>query len=89
MQTRLTEQEIMTDLLSTEKHTTMTYDTFISETDCSNLRGTLQGIQQDEQTIHADLFNAIKQRGWYNPPKAEVQAVQNAKTKYTQVKGQL
>ncbi len=88
-QTRLSEQEVITDLLSSEKHTTSSYNTFISETDCSNLRSTLQGIQQDEQQIHADLFSAMQQHGWYAPPKAPDQEVQNVKNKYSQVKSQL
>ena len=88
-QSRMSEQELITDLLSSEKHTTSAYNTFVSETDCANLRQTLMSIQQDEQRIHEDLFNAMSQRGWYAVPRAADQEVQNAKTKFNQVKSQL
>ncbi len=88
-QTRMSEQELITDLLSSEKHTTSAYNTFVSETDCGHLRQTLMGIQQDEQRIHEDLFNAMSQRGWYTVPRAADQEVQSAKSKFNQVKTQL
>ena len=78
-------QEIINDLLTTEKHTTAAYNTFVTETDCPNLRQTLMSIQQDEQRIHEDLFNAMSQRGWYNPPRAQSQQVQDAKTRFNQI----
>lgn len=88
-QSRMTEQEMINDLLTTEKQVTAAYNTFVSETDCPNLRQTLMSIQQDEQRIHEDIFNAMKQRGWYNPPKAPDQDVQNAKNHFNQIKSQL
>ncbi len=88
-QTKMTEQELINDLLSTEKHTTSAYNTFVTETDCQNLRQTLMSIQQDEQRIHEDIFNAMNQRGWYNTAKAQDQQVQAVKTHFNQIKAQL
>ena len=88
-QTKMSEQELITDLLSSEKHTTAAYNTFVTETDCANLRQALMGIQQDEQRIHEDLFNAMSQRGWYTVPRALDQEVQDAKTKFNQIKTHL
>ncbi|HEX3014914.1 MAG TPA: spore coat protein [Desulfobacteria bacterium] len=88
-QTRMSEQEIINDLITSEKQTTSSYNTFVSETDCPNLRQTLMSIQQDEQRIHEDLFNAMSQRGWYSVPRAQDQAVQSAKSKFNQIKNQV
>lgn len=88
-QAKLSEQELINDLIASEKHTTAAYNTFITETDCGNLRQTLMSIQQDEQRIHEDLFNAMSQRGWYTVPRAADQEVQNAKNKFNQLKNQL
>jgi len=88
-QAKLSEQELITDLIASEKHTTSAYNSFITETDCSNLRQTLMSIQQDEQRIHEDLFNAANQRGWYAVPRAADMEVQNAKNKFNQMKTQI
>lgn len=81
----LTEQEIMTDLLATEKHITSAYNTFITETTCSNLRQNLKNILNEEHSIHENIYNTMNQKGWYTPTDAPSQDVQKAKDKFSQM----
>ncbi|MHB8125810.1 MAG: spore coat protein [Desulfitobacteriaceae bacterium] len=82
-QQNLSEQEIMTDLLATEKHITSAYNTFITETTCSNLRQNLKNILNEEQSIHENLYNTMSQKGWYTVSNAPSQEVQKAKDKFS------
>ncbi|AET66992.1 coat F domain-containing protein [Desulfosporosinus orientis DSM 765] len=82
MQTTLTEQEILTDLLTSEKHNTSTINTFITESTCANLRQNLKNILQEEHSIHENLYNVMNQKGWYPTSDAQAQEVQKAKDKY-------
>ncbi|GAB6174316.1 spore coat protein [Paradesulfitobacterium aromaticivorans] len=84
-QQNLSEQEILTDLLATEKHITSAYNTFITETTCANLRQQLKNILADEQVIHENIYNVMNQKGWYTPSDAPSQEVQQLKDKYNQM----
>jgi spore coat protein F len=78
----LTEKEILSDLLLTEKHGTAALNTFITESSCANLRQNLINILQDEYSIHENLYNAMNQKGWYTPSDASAQEVQRVKTQF-------
>lgn len=82
MQTTLTEEEILKDLLSSEKHYTSATNTFITESTCANLRQNLKNILQEEHSIHENLYNVMNQKGWYPTSDAQAQEVQKAKDKY-------
>ncbi|MDP4126033.1 MAG: spore coat protein [Bacillota bacterium] len=82
MQGTLTEQEILTDLLTTEKHCTSTVNTFITESTCANLRQNLKDILNEEHSIHENLYNMMNQKGWYPVSDAPAQEVQKAKDKF-------
>jgi spore coat protein CotF len=84
-QQNLSEQEIMTDLLATEKHITSAYNTFITETTCSNLRQNLKNILNEEHSIHETLYNTMNQKGWYPVSDAPSQEVQKAKDKFSKM----
>ncbi|MFZ3102424.1 MAG: spore coat protein [Desulfitobacteriaceae bacterium] len=84
-QQNLTEQEILTDLLATEKQITSAYNTFITETTCSNLRQNLKNILNEEHSIHENIYNTMNQKGWYTPTDAPSQEVQQAKDKFGQL----
>lgn len=81
----LSEQEIITDLLTSEKHCTSAYNTFITESTCANLRQNLKDILTEEHSIHENLYNVMQQKGWYPASDAPMQDVQNTKTKYNQL----
>lgn len=82
MQNTLTEQEVLTDLLTSEKHTTSTVNTFITESTCANLRQNLKDILQEEHSIHENLYNIMNQKGWYPTSDAQAQEVQKTKDKF-------
>lgn len=83
------EKELMNDLLSNEKQVTSAYNTGITETSCPNLRQHLTKCLTDSQQIQYQVFDAMKQRGWYQTKPAASQDVQNAKTKYNQIMNEL
>lgn len=85
----LSEQEIMTDLLTSEKQVISAYNTGITETSCPNLRQHLSKCLTDTQEIQFQIFNSMQQRGWYQTKPSPMQDVQNAKNKYNQVKSEM
>ncbi|MBU5677996.1 spore coat protein [Alkaliphilus sp. MSJ-5] len=84
-----TEKELMNDLLTSEKQVTSAYNVGITEASCTNLRQHLTKCLTDTQEIQYQIFNAMKQRGWYQTKPAQSQDVQSAKTKYNQMKSEL
>ena len=87
MQNTMSEQEILTDLLTSEKHLTSTVNTFITESTCSNLRQNLKTILDEEHSIHENLYNIMNQKGWYPTSDAEAQEVQKVKGRYKPLQG--
>ncbi len=81
----MTEQEVLNDLLMSEKQMTSALNTFITEATCGNLRQNLKGILNDEWSIHENIYNTMNQKGWYNPSDAPAQEVQKAKTQFSQM----
>jgi len=85
----LSEQELMNDLLTSEKQISSAYNVGITEASCANLRQHLTSCLNDTQNIQYQIFDAMKQRGWYQIKKAQPQDVQSAKTKFNQESNQL
>jgi spore coat protein F len=82
---KLSEKEILNDLLLTEKQGTSSLNTYITESTCANLRQNLKGILQDMYSIHENLYNTMNQKGWYTPSDAPSQEVQKVKTEFNQL----
>ena len=85
----LSEKELMNDLLTSEKQISSAYNVGITEASCANLRQHLTSCLNDTQNIQYQIFDAMKQRGWYQIKKAQPQDVQSAKTKFNQEANQL
>lgn len=83
------EKDIMHDLLATEKQTISAYSTGITETSCQNLRNTLINNFKNAQDIQYKVFDAMKQKGWYNTKDAEDSDVQQLKNESTQMMNDL
>lgn len=60
------DEMLCSDLLSTEKYVSGTYDTAIFESANPTVRQALQHIQQDEQKHGEELFNYMNSHGMYN-----------------------
>jgi len=57
---------LCTDLLSTEKHVSSTYNTCIFEFRDTNIRDILNHIQKEEQEHGEQIYNYMAQNGMYN-----------------------
>jgi len=88
-QRSFSEKELMHDLLASAKQVCSAYNVGITEASCTNLRQHLTNCLNDTQQIEYQIFDAMKQRGWYQIKKAQSQDVQNAKTKFQQMQGDL
>lgn len=79
------EQEIMNDVLSSEKQMITAYGTYLAESTCENLRSELAKIINDKQQIQYQIFDAMQKKGWYNVKNANMNDVQTATQKYQTV----
>jgi len=83
------EKDMMTDLLATEKQVITAYSTGITETSCQNLRNTLVNNFKNVQDVQFKVFDAMKQKGWYQTKDAADQEVQQAKDHSNQLSQEL
>jgi spore coat protein CotF len=80
------EQEIMNDALSSEKQLINAYGTYLAESTCENLRSEFTKILEDKQQIQFQIFDAMRQKGWYNVKNANMSDVQTAVQKFQSTK---
>ncbi|OPJ57973.1 spore coat protein [Clostridium oryzae] len=85
----LSDQDILHDLLTTEKQVISAYSTGITETSCENLRNTLVNNFKAAEDIQYKVFDAMRQKGWYNIKQAPDNEVQQLKDKSNQMMGSL
>lgn len=78
----ITEKDLMNDVLASQKFITDTYNTYTNECATPNIRDEFMRILGEEHQIQAEVFDTMKQRGWYQTPAAEQQKIQQAKQKY-------
>lgn len=89
MNNKLTEKDLMHDLLATEKQVISAYSTGITETSCPNLRNTLVTNFKNAQDVQFKVFDAMKQKGWYKIKDAQDADVQQAKDDATTMMNEL
>lgn len=61
------DRDILNDMLMTEKYVSGAYETAIMESANESVRNALRQIQDEEQQHAKMIFDAMNQRGWYNP----------------------
>lgn len=76
-------QEIMSDLLLTEKKMSTNYNLFASECVNERLRDTYLDILVKGQKTQSELFKTAQQKGWYQVEQAEKQKINQAEQKFT------
>lgn len=81
------ERDMMNDVLSSQKFITDTYNTFTNECATPDVRDEFLRLLGEEHQIQAEVFDLMKQRGWYQVPAADQQKVQQAKQKFQSAKG--
>ncbi len=84
-----TDEEIITDILTTEKALIGFYAATACETSCQNLRQVLVDNLSCTVTDQYQVFDQMRQRNWYPVKNAPAQEVQDAKQKFTQMKNQI
>lgn len=81
-QNGMQDQEMINDLLASEKTLTGTYNTFTNECATPKVRNEFLNLLNEEHQMQADLFLEMNKRGWYPTPAAQQQMVEQAKTKF-------
>ena len=79
----LTEKEILSDGLISQKLITESYTTFAGECVNEQLRSAFLNILDDEHCIQADIFCTMQSNGWYQVEPAQQQKVQQARQKFS------
>ena len=82
----LTDKEIINDALAMEKQLLHAYGTYIAEATCQNLRNELSKIITQTQQLQFEIFNAMRNKGWYDVKNASIDEVNQAVLKYRQEK---
>lgn len=83
---KLTEQDLMEDMLTAEKYLINSYSTFIPEAVCPQLKHVLTDNFNGCVLNQTEIFDKMNQLGWYavkSAPKPEIEA---ARQKYQQLK---
>ena len=78
----LQDQDLLTDILASEKMLTGSYNTFTNECATQQLRDEFLNILNEEHQMQADVFTEMKKRGWYPTPAAQQQMMDQAKQKF-------
>jgi len=85
----LQDQEILTDMLASQKQTASHFNIFASECVDQNLKNDMLNIFRDEQSIQTNVFCEMSKRGWYPTCPAPQQMVDQARTKFEGIAQQL
>ncbi len=83
------DQEIMDDVLASQKHITGVYNSYSCECVNQTLKNEFLNILREEQSIQSNVFSEMQKRGWYAPAPAEMQKVNQTKTKFQSISSQL
>lgn len=83
------DKDMLHDLLSTEKQALGAYSTGITESSCQKLRNTLMTNYKSAQEIQYQVFDIMKQKGWYKTKDADTNEVQQLKTETSQMMQEL
>ena len=85
----LDDQQILNDMLSSQKQISGAYNTFGGECVHESLKCDLLNILRDEHNMQSGVFSQMQQRGWYQPAAAQQSKVDAAKTKFQNLSAQL
>ncbi|WP_283607082.1 spore coat protein [Faecalispora anaeroviscerum] len=75
-------QEVLLDVLSSQKAITGTYNNFTNECATPTVRNEFMSILNEEHQLQAQIFDEMHKRGWYPTPAAEQQKIDQAKQKF-------
>lgn len=75
----MSEQELLTDLLHSEREAVKQYASNCTEADCGNLRTLLISLMSECSSDQLAVFDQMKQRNMYKTKPAQQQDIQTAK----------
>lgn len=78
----LSERVMMEDGLCSQKQVATAYNTGAGECASEQLRSTFVSILADEHELGAKIFEAMSERGWYQPQEADDSQINNVKQKF-------
>ena len=80
---RLSDRDILFDVLMTEKHMSRVYDTAIMESSSQDVLDLFEEMQHDEHKNARTIFNAMQERRWYNTSQNDEKRNSRRETQYT------
>ncbi len=85
----LSEKDLLDDILNQEKQLMSSYSTFIQEASCPSLRRLLTDQFNQTSQGQYQIFDHMRQRGYYQTKDASDQEVQQVKQSFRNVKNEL
>ncbi len=79
----MTDKEMLTDALSSEKFMTDHYNQYANECASPSLMNEFMNLLSEEHQIQHDVFTEMHKRGWYQTQDAPAEKVQQAKLKFS------
>jgi len=80
---KLTDQDIAQCILRDEKFICGMINTSILEASSDNLRRDWMNCQQGSYRVQKQVFDAMNQKGWYSPAKADMQQISQAQNQFS------
>ena len=79
----LTDREMLTDALSSEKFMTDNYNNYANECASPSLMNEFMNLLSEEHQIQHDVFSEMQKRGWYPTQDAPEEKIRQAKMKFS------
>ena len=79
---KYSDQEMIGDILSTQKFLTSGYNTVANESCEPTVRSAMMSILEDEHTIGHEVFVEMQSRGWYQTESAPQDKINQTKQKF-------
>ncbi|MBQ8351945.1 MAG: spore coat protein [Clostridia bacterium] len=80
--TKLSDKDMMTDMLTAEKFLCSAYNTYATEAGTPEVHQAMMSLLNDTHAMQTEVWTEMNSRGWYPTEKAEDQKLQQEKTKY-------
>ena len=79
----LNDQEMLNDVLSTQKFISGGYNTSAGEAASPTVKNAMMSLLEEEHAIQHEIFCEMQSRGWYQTQAAEQNKIDQAKTKFS------
>ncbi len=76
------DQEMMNDVLSTQKFIAEGYNTNATEAKNATVKTAMMSLLDEEHTLQHRVFQEMEKRGWYQTENAPQQKIDQAKQKF-------